>query len=165
MIVVAAYLSVSDLIGEKTKALQAHNAADKQTGAYGDIAVTLMNDNRIVTSYEMKRRSVTKSDINIAIKKFAESKTDIDNYIFITTEKIDPKVLDYAKSIYISLGVEVAIFDCIGFIRHFLHFFHRKRTLFLENYQKLVLKEPDSAVNQPLKEALLILRKVAEIEN
>jgi hypothetical protein len=33
---------------------------------------------------------------------------------------------------------------------------------FLENYQQLVLTEPESAVSQPLKEAFLALRQVAE---
>lgn len=164
LVVAAAYNSVSGLIGERINHLQAHNAADKQTGGYGDIEVTLINDDNVVTSYEMKDKRVTKSDIEIAIKKIAESKLNIDNYIFITTEYIDFEVSEYAKSIYDLSGVEVSILDCIGFIKHFLHFFHRKRTLFIENYQKLVLEEPDSAVNQPLKEAFLALRKAAEVE-
>lgn len=52
----------------------------------------------------------------------------------------------------------------MGFIKHFLHFFHRKRIVFIEEYQKLVLEESDSAVNQPLKEAFLALRQAAEVE-
>jgi DNA adenine methylase len=59
-------------------------------------------------------------------------------------------------------GVEIAILDCIGFIGHFLQLFHRLRTNFLDEYQKLVLEEPASAVSQPLKEAFLTLRKVME---
>ncbi|MFQ5962760.1 MAG: restriction endonuclease, SacI family [Candidatus Scalinduaceae bacterium] len=164
LIVAAAYNSVSDLIGEKINDLQAHNAADKQTGAYGDVEVTLINDDNIVTSYEMKEKRITKSDIEIAIKKIAESKLNIDNYIFITTEEIDFEVSEYAKSIYDLSKFEIAILDCIGFIKHFLHFFHRKRTAFIEEYQKLVLDEPNSAVNQPLKEAFLALRQAAEVE-
>lgn len=164
LIVAAAYNSVSDLIGEKINHLQAHNAADKQTGAYGDIEVTLINDDNIVTSYEMKNKRVTKSDIEIAINKIAESKLNIDNYIFITTEKIDLEISEYAKSIYDLSGVEISILDCMGFIKHFLHFFHRKRIVFIEEYQKLVLEESDSAVNQPLKEAFLALRQAAEVE-
>jgi len=54
------------------------------------------------------------------------------------------------------------VLDCIGFIRHFLHLFHRARAEFLKNYQALVLVEPDSAVSQSLKEAFLALRKAAE---
>ena len=52
--------------------------------------------------------------------------------------------------------------DCIGFLRHFLHFFHRVRIEFLNTYQSLVLDEPGSAVSQPLKEAFLTLRQAAE---
>ena len=164
LIVAAAYNSVSDLVKEEIKLLHSHNAADKQTGAYGDIEVTLANEDNIVTSYEMKAKRVTKSDIDIAIKKNSESKLNLDNYIFITTEVTEIEVDEYAKSFYDISGVEIAILDCIGFIRHFLHFFHRKRMEFLDSYQGLVLSEPDSAVNQPLKEAFLALRKTAEIE-
>jgi DNA adenine methylase len=59
-------------------------------------------------------------------------------------------------------GVEIAIWDCIDFLRHFLHLFHRLRLGFLEAYQELVLAEPESAVSQPLKEAFLALRRAAE---
>jgi hypothetical protein len=52
--------------------------------------------------------------------------------------------------------------DCIGFLRHFLHLFHRLRKDFLEEYQRLLLHEADSAVSQGLKEAFLVLRQTAE---
>ena len=52
--------------------------------------------------------------------------------------------------------------DCIGFLRHFLHLFHRLRLEFLESYQALLLAEPDSAVRQELKEVFLALRRAAE---
>lgn len=74
LIVAAAYQTVANLTGENTKALQAHNAADKQTGAFGDIEITLSNDQNIVTVYEMKDKRVNKSDIEIAIKKIIGSK-------------------------------------------------------------------------------------------
>jgi hypothetical protein len=50
----------------------------------------------------------------------------------------------------------------IAFLRHFLHLFHRLRKDFLDQYQTLVLHEPDSAVSQGLKEAFLALRQAAE---
>ncbi len=164
LIVAAAYQSVSDLIKEDIKPLQAHNAADKQTGANGDIEVILSNNDNVITSYEMKAKRVTKSDIDIAIKKIVNSMLRIDNYIFITTEYIDVEVEDYARSFYDTTGIEIAILDCIGFIKHFLHFFHRRRNKFLERYQELILNEPNSSVNQPLKEAFLALRQAAETE-
>jgi len=52
----------------------------------------------------------------------------------------------------------------MGFLRHFLHFFHRLRIAYLEAYQALVLAEPESAVSQPLKEAFLVLRQAAEAD-
>jgi len=78
--------------------------------------------------------------------------------------QLKKKVEDYAKSIYNISGVEIAILDCIGFIKHFLHFFHRRRTAFLEKYQELVLSESNSSVNQPLKEAFLALRQASEAD-
>ncbi|HED37972.1 MAG TPA: restriction endonuclease, SacI family, partial [Ignavibacteria bacterium] len=162
LIIAAVYKTVADIIGENILPLQAHNAADEQTGSLGDVEITLVNDKNIVTSYEMKDKRVTKSDIEIAIKKIAKSKIKIDNYIFITTDTIEKDVEDYAKGLYELTGVEIAILDCIGFVKHFLHFFHRRRTLFLENYQEFVLTEPNSSVNQPLKEAFLALRHAFE---
>ena len=72
-------------------------------------------------------------------------------------------IREYARSKYDETGgVEIAILDCIGFLRHFLHLFHRLRKDFLDQYQTLVLHEPDSAVSQGLKEAFLALRQAAE---
>jgi hypothetical protein len=85
------------------------------------------------------------------------------NYLFVTTDKIDLDVLEYAKEFYEETGgTEIAILDCIGFLRHFLHLFHRIRADYLNAYQTLVLNEPDSAVSQTLKEAFVALRQAAE---
>lgn len=70
--------------------------------------------------------------------------------------KIEWQVLDEIG------GVEIAVLDCLSFLRHFLHLFHRLRLEFLEAYQGFVLAEPESAVSQPLKEAFLALRQAAE---
>jgi len=111
----------------------------------------------------MKSKKVTIDDIDRALQKLAETKKKIDNYIFITTDPIDDSVKDYATSIYDKTGgMEMAILNCIGFARHFLHLFHRLRMDFLSAYQELLLSEPDSAVKQPLKEAFLSLRQAAE---
>ncbi|QQG41117.1 MAG: hypothetical protein HYV37_03400 [Candidatus Levyibacteriota bacterium] len=59
-------------------------------------------------------------------------------------------------------GIEVAILDCLGLLRHFLHLFYRLRAKFLDEYQVALLKEPDSAVREELKEAFLALRKAAK---
>lgn len=164
LIVAAAYEAVSDIIKERINQLNAHNAADKRTGAIGDIEIVLVNDKNVLTSYEMKSKKVTKNDIDIAIKKILKANNRIDNFIFITTEIIEKDVEEYAKQIYDLSGVEIAILDCIGFIKHFLHFFNRRRSLFLEKYQELVLAEPNSSVNQPLKEAFLAFRQAFEAD-
>jgi hypothetical protein len=84
-------------------------------------------------------------------------------YIFITTEPVTDEIREYARAKYDETGgVEIAVLDCIGFLRHFLHLFHRVRKDFLDQYQVLVLREADSAVNQGLKEAFLALRQAAE---
>jgi hypothetical protein len=161
LIVAAAYQAASAQIGEQAKVLASHNAADKQTGAIGDVEITLINDERVLTGYEMKMRRVTRDDIDLAVQKILDK--GIENYIFITTEEISQEVNDYAKSLYEKTGgVEIAVLDCINFLRHFLHLFHWLRTRYVEEYQQLVLSEPDSAVSQPLKELWLSLRSAAE---
>jgi len=163
LVVAAAYQSVEDKIGEYTLPLKSHNAADEQTGAFGDIEIYLENDEHVVTAYEMKDKKVLIDDIDRALEKIALANHRIDNYIFITTDVIDYNVQTYAAQVYErTSGTEIAILDCLGFLRHFLHFFHRSRIYFLEAYQGLVLNEPDSAVSQALKEAWLALRQVAE---
>ena len=164
LIVAAAYKAVGERMGEGSMPLEAHNAADKQTGSLGDVEVTLVNDDKIITSYEMKDKRVTKDDIDVALIKLKKAKSKIDNYIFITTDIIEDEVLEYAKNLYEKTAIEFAILDCIGFIRHYLHFFHRTRITFLNIYQELVLAEPTSSVSQPLKEVFLALRRAAEAD-
>lgn len=164
LIVASAYQTVKDQIGEVNKLLEAHTAADKRTGSTGDVEITLMNDDRIVTCYEVKDKRVTKTDIDVALQKLSKTKSKIDNYIFITTDIIEIEVTAYAKSLYEKTGVEFAVLDCTGFIRHYLHFFHRQRNKFLNIYQSMVLAEPASSVSQPLKEAFLALRRAAEAD-
>lgn len=165
LVVAAAYLSAEKHLGERVKALHAHNAADVQTGALGDVEITLIGSDDVVTSYEMKAKEVTAADIDLAIEKISRAKKKIDNYLFITTESIGKDVKEYAESLYqVTGGIEFALLDCMGFIRHFLHLFHRLRADFLEAYQELVLNEPDSAVSQPLKEVFLNLRRAAEVD-
>src|SRR5690554_2573239 len=64
LMVASAYQTVKKQIGEVNNLLEAHNAADKQTGSIGDVEITLTNDDRIVTCYEMKDKRVTKTDID-----------------------------------------------------------------------------------------------------
>ncbi len=85
---------MKDQIGEVNKLLEAHNAADKQTGSIGDVEITLTNEDRIVTCYEMKDKRVTKTDIDVALQKLSKTESKIDNYIFITTDIIEIEVTE-----------------------------------------------------------------------
>lgn len=163
LIIAAAYKVSEKYLNQKVLSLKPHNAADKQTKAFGDVEITLVNDDNVVTCYEMKTKEVTENDIHIALEKIRIS-SSMDNYIFITTENINESVNEIAKKSYDSTGVEIVILDCIGFIRHFLHLFYRIRMDFLNEYQKLVLNEPSSAVSQELKEVFITLRKSSEQE-
>lgn len=163
LVVAAAYQAAQEHLGERALPLESHTAADLQTGSLGDLEITLIDDDQVVTSYEMKAKRVTTEDIDLAVGKIAHSGRRIDNYIFITTKPIDREVEEYAESMYEKLGgIEIVVLDCIGFLRHFLHLFYRLRVRFLEAYQKLLLAEPNSAVSQPLKEAFLAMRHAAE---
>jgi hypothetical protein len=163
LVVAAAYQAVSGKLGERALPLKAHNAADQQTGALGDVEICLVNETRIRTVYEMKMKRVTRNDIDEALVKIARSDPRIDNYLFVTTDVIDDEIREYAAGQYEQTGgTEVAVLDCLGFLRHFLHLFHRSRIDFLNAYQALVLNEPDSAVSAVLKEAFLALRQAAE---
>jgi hypothetical protein len=162
LIVAAAYQTAQQYLGERHLPLQGHTAADKQTGALGDVEIALRDDGDVLTVYEMKAKRVTLEDIEIALQKLAATSHDVGNYIFITTDKIDEEVREYAATMHARTGVEFVILDCIGFLRHFLHFFYRIRMQFLEAYQSLVMSQPDSSVNPSLKEAFLSLRLATE---
>lgn len=165
LIVAAAYQVAERNLGERVLPLEAHNAADKQTGALGDLQIVLTDDSNVVTAYEMKTRPVAVNDIDLALAKIDQHR-DIDNYIFITTQPVLPTVQEYASQMYARTGgVEIAVLDCVGFMRHFLHLFYRLRGAFLDAYQSLVLSESESAVGQHVKEALLHLRTAAEKAN
>jgi hypothetical protein len=163
LIVAAAYQSAGERLAERILPLNSHNAADLQTGAIGDLEICLVTDDAVVTVYEMKMKRVTTDDIDSAVMKIAKNPKRIDNYLFVTTDKIDPNVSEYANKLYEETGgTEIAVLDCIEFLRHFLHLFHRIRADYLNAYQDFVLNEPDSAVGQSLKEAFLALRQAAE---
>jgi hypothetical protein len=162
LLVAAANEAAKTRLGERVLHLTGHNAADEQTGAGGDVQITLLDDDKVVTSYEMKNKAVQRGDIDRALQKIASQGKHVQNYIFITTEAVTDDIREYARSKYDKTGgVEIAILDCVGFLRHFLHLFHRLRKDFLDQYQVLVLREPDSVVSHALKEAFLALRQAA----
>ena len=163
LIVAAAYSAAGSRLAESLLPLNSHNAADMQTGSIGDVEICLVGDDFVVTAYEMKMRRITVDDIDAAVHKITRATRRIDNYLFVTTDTIDRDVSEYAAEFYEKMdGTEIAILDCIGFLRHFLHLFHRIRSDYLNAYQALVLNEPDSSVSPALKEAFLALRQSAE---
>ncbi|WP_298372643.1 hypothetical protein [Azospirillum sp.] len=163
LVVAAAYEVAGARLSESMLPLNSHNAADLQTGSLGDVEICLIGDDSVVTAYEMKMKRVTQGDIDVAVAKIVRYPNKIQNYLFITTDVIDPIVAEYATTLYEKMdGTEIFILDCIGFLRHFLHLFHRIRTDYLNAYQTFVLNEPDSAISQTLKEAFLALRQAAE---
>jgi hypothetical protein len=163
LIVAAAYRTAGSRLLENMLPLNAHNSADLQTGSLGDLEICLAGDDLIVTAYEMKMKRVTQTDVDIAVNKITNAPNKIHNYLFITTDVIDPHIAEYAKTFYETTdGTEIAILDCIGFLRHFLHLFHRIRVDYLNTYQEFVMNEPDSAISQTLKEAFLVLRQTAQ---
>lgn len=165
LVVAAAYNSCSDVLKERILPIASHNAADKQTRNLGDVEITLINDNEVITSYEMRTKKVTITDVEDALEKIKYSDKIVDNYIFITTDSIEEDVREFCREMYEKTGgIEFVILDCIGFLRHFLHLFHRIRMEYLDAYQDLLLNEPDSAVSQPLKEVFLTLRQAAEFD-
>ena len=162
LVVAAAYKAAEKYLKGHVLPLTSHNAADMRTGALGDLQICLLNDNKIITVYEMKTRCVTLSDLEIALQKVASLGHRIDKYIFITTEEASSQVHQYAASLYQRTGgTEFVILDCITFLRYFLHLFHHIREDFLDIYQQLLLEEPESSVRQELKEAFLALRLAA----
>ncbi|MBS1791581.1 MAG: DNA methyltransferase [Acidobacteria bacterium] len=162
LVVAAAYQAARNRLGEQALPLQGHNAADSQTGALGDVQIVLRDENDVMTVYEMKAKRVLREDLEIAVQKLVLASRRVDNYIFITTDRIDESVKEFAATLHGKIGVEFVVLDCIGFLRHFLHLFYRVRMDFIEAYQNLLLAEPDSAVNPTLKEAFLSLRLATE---
>src|SRR5205807_2372422 len=80
LVVAAAYEAGGTQLGERVKPLESHNAADRQTGSIGDLEVTLVGDDQIITGYEMKMKRVTRGDIDLALQKIVGR--GVHNYIF-----------------------------------------------------------------------------------
>ena len=51
LIVAAAYEAAKERLGERVMNLTSHNAADEQTGAVGDVEITILGDDKVVTTY------------------------------------------------------------------------------------------------------------------
>lgn len=80
LVVAAAYQAASGFLGEITKPLHGHNAADSQTGAVGDVEIVLVDEARVVIGYEMKTRRVTRDDIDLLAKNRRQRYTQLHFY-------------------------------------------------------------------------------------
>lgn len=115
------------------------------------------NADRGRTQYVFVPEVIETATIDAVLPPFADE-SDLSHLVLITTETTDPAVHKYASGMYRrTWGTEFAILDCPGFVRHFLHLFHRHRVAFLAAYQDLVLSEPESAVNFAGKQLFLSL--------
>jgi DNA adenine methylase len=165
LIVAAAYHAAAAHLGERASILHPHQAADKATGALGDVEIFSIHDPEHLSAvYEVKFKPVTLNDVHGAAVKLRQHPKPPAHFVFITTEPIDSAVsalcLEMSEE---QPGTEFVVLDCISFIRHYLHLFHGLRATFLDMYQAILLAEPESAVSHTVKEAFLALRLAASL--
>ncbi len=86
--VIAAFKVAKTRLGERALNLTAHNAADEQTGVVGNIHITVLGDDKVVTECEMKSKAVQRGDIDRALQKIIAQRKHVQNYIFISTEPV-----------------------------------------------------------------------------
>ncbi len=110
----------------------------------------------------MKTRRIAINDLERAAQKVAGSASKIDQYVFITTAPIDASIHEHAAYLSKQLGIDFMVFDCIQFLKHFIHLFYELRMAFLDRYEQLLLQEPESAVSHELKQKFLELRAAAQ---
>lgn len=114
LIVAAAYQVAASHLGEHILPLTAHNAADEQTGALGDVQISLIDENSVVTSYEMKSRRVTLEDIDRATQKISHLAQQIDNYIFITIAPLIPSCRTMPSSGMSTTAAQSLLFSTVS---------------------------------------------------
>jgi hypothetical protein len=162
LLVTAAYDVARDYLHKHPKPLQPHTAADIRAGTLGDLEIEFSTHQRLAVVYEMKTRRITINDLERAAQKVAGSPIQIDQYVFITTAPIDASIHGHAAYLSKQIGIEFMVFDCIHFLKHFIHLFYELRMAFLDRYEQLLLQEPESAVSHELKQKFLELRAAAQ---
>lgn len=162
LVVAAVYDTAQEALGKRYTRLNPHTAADRPSDALGDIEIELLTEQRLLIVYEIKNRTLMQNDIDRAIEKLASRDTLPAEYAFVCTKPIPQEVRAYVAAVNARrIGFEIQAYDCLEFVRHFLHLFREQSKKFLEKYRDLVLAEPLSAVNQKLKEKLLELLETA----
>jgi len=161
LVIAAVYEVIAEITGKTLRELSSHTAADTRTGALGDIEIVLPAQSHPYTVYEVKARSLRRSDIDTALQKLAQSSVPVAQYVFVVTSPVPEEVRLYLNEVNSRYSeTELQIFDCVQTLNHFLHLFYERRMEFLEKYTNLVMQ--DRAVSQKLKEKLLELVRVAE---
>ena len=118
--------------------------------------------NRGKEVYRQVAIAITGAVIDEAVTSATRGSNSPAHITIVTTDAIDPAVREHAAGVYQKTGgIEFAILDCLGFVRHFLYLFHRHRVAFLDAYQALVLNEPESAANFAFKQIFLALLQAA----
>lgn len=163
LIIAAAYDTAQESLDKRYTRLLPHTAADKPADALGDLEIELSSQGHPYIVYEVKDKTITPGDIDSALQKLSERTELPAEYAFVSTKPIPPAVYDYIQSVNRQQrATELQAFDCLEFLKHFLHLFHEKRMQFFDRYRELVLNEPTSAVAQRLKERLLELIESAQ---
>lgn len=147
----AAYEAAGPEAGWKVRPLRGHYAADRSTGALGDIEVVSPDDDSLINVLDGKDKVVTSADLADASRKAAAG--NVPSYIVATTEEI-PKEIEQAAAA-LSGSRDIAVRDWLALVRDILLLHPKARERFLDIYRDLVLDDPQ--VGQPLRESLLRL--------
>ena len=162
LVIAAIYDTAQESLAKRYTTLSPHTAADKPSGTLGDLEIVVPNSERPYIVYEVKHRTLSQGDIDIAVRKLRERSEQGESpvvYAYVSTKPIPQEVKEYTESLNREdLSSEFQLFDCLDFLRHFLHLFHEKREQFLEKYKQLVLN--DRTVDNVLKEKLLELIEI-----
>ena len=73
LVVAAAYQIAATFLGERILTLKSHYAADSQTGAVGDVELTSLDDDQVVTTYEMKHKSSQRMTLTLPSPKLLQT--------------------------------------------------------------------------------------------
>ena len=120
------------------------------------------DNRRGMTLYHLVSRRITLATLGRAARRMSKTLNRPAWYVVVTPGLMHSKPHQIQQRLYeMSDGVEFRVFDCHGFLNHFLDLYHQHRTELLEQYQTLVLGEPDSAVSFALKQAFLALLAAA----
>ena len=130
--------------GKQLKPLEAHSAADSQTGAVGDIEV-LNEDGTTFEAVEVKHQiPISKAIVDTAKQKIRGSRLDR-YYILTTSRQHDPskEVAEEVESVKLLLGTQMIVNGIVPTIKYYLRLMTNPGSV-LPEYVKLL--ESDAAI-------------------